>query len=210
MSRQILVLGNHRSGSSALAGVLSCLGVPTGPQSPAADPLTGAFEDDDFVRLFTRILGSWRDPQPWMLPFRQEEMFTLERLVRTRDTEFDTWFLKAPRLAFMLPVMTDMLSSPCVVWSARDLNASVSSLVKRDNLPQPVAALIASRYHLALLNALEVATTRAIPTYKLAYEDLVAHPHAAIARLVEALRLTPNDLQIARAIASINPSLKHF
>jgi hypothetical protein len=65
----LLVLGMHRSGSSALAGALELLGVPLGGplMPPARDNERGFFELAGWSRhdeLLEALGGSWSHPRP--------------------------------------------------------------------------------------------------------------------------------------------------
>ncbi len=66
----VIVLGMHRSGTSALAGMLSMLGVQFGDSlmAPQADNSKGFWEHRDIVGLNDRILAafdsSWDDVRP--------------------------------------------------------------------------------------------------------------------------------------------------
>ncbi len=63
----IIVLGMHRSGTSALAGALALLGVDMGRSllAPADDNVRGLWEHEELVRLHDRLLSafesSWDD-----------------------------------------------------------------------------------------------------------------------------------------------------
>ena len=105
----ILVLGMHRSGTSATAGWLHALGVNLGPYLMAEDPTQpkGYFEHAEIVGihndLMTAFDSSWDDPRP--LPegwehdhrvrfFREQLMEIVRRDLMTQPL----WGAKDPRL----------------------------------------------------------------------------------------------------------------
>lgn len=63
----IMVLGMHRAGTSALAGVLDACGVNMGCNlmPPAGDNPKGYFEDMEVVRVNERLLQSFGMPGSW-------------------------------------------------------------------------------------------------------------------------------------------------
>ncbi len=119
-SHAILVLGMHRSGTSALAGVLQILGVnlgnrlmPAGPDNPK-----GFWEHQDAVSINDELLQdlgyAWNDPRP--LP---ENWVSGRAAHRARkkirallDREFSgsaLWGLKDPRMSRCAPVWLEVL-----------------------------------------------------------------------------------------------------
>lgn len=67
-SKEVIILGMHRSGTSMVAGVLSRVGINMGKVMLGKTPSNplGHFEDEDFYNLNRKILefagGNWRNP----------------------------------------------------------------------------------------------------------------------------------------------------
>ncbi len=111
----IVVLGNHRSGTSVTASILETLGVNMGERllgKLKGNPL-GHFEDLDFLNLSGRILKSvgakWYRP-PRNLSFvpdnlRQE----LKSLVRKKSEQGGLWGWKDPRTLALLELYKPIL-----------------------------------------------------------------------------------------------------
>jgi len=184
LSQAILVLGMHRSGTSALSGALHLLGVPLGDSLIAADPVLNAkgyWEHSDITDINERILrklgSSWLDesalPEQWwtdeaILPLREE-------LVHTLRTNFEgraLWGVKDPRICRLLPlwmiVLDEVKSHPSFVIIARDPVETAVSLERRNGIHAWKSALLWLRY---ILDA-EVYTRGYRRTF-LTYEQLL-------------------------------------
>ena len=157
--RVLVVLGMHRGGTSAVAGMLQRLGVDFGPRlMPAnADNPAGYYEHNDVVNLHDRFLGrlgaAWDDPFPpafepssWSelapapgLPtYRQELLSILKRDFSGEDGRppAPLWGLKDPRLCLLLPwwepLWTELDSEPRFILVLRGPEAVAASLGRRD------------------------------------------------------------------------------
>lgn len=119
-STAILVLGMHRSGTSATTGVLQALGVDLGPHlmAPAPDNPKGFFEHYEIVAIHDELLAalgrSWDDPRPFpegwidderIIPYTQR----LEAIVQRDFADKAIWALKDPRLCRLLPLWIPMI-----------------------------------------------------------------------------------------------------
>ena len=146
--RAIVVLGMHRSGTSAVAGCLQRLGVDLGPRLMPATPdnLRGYYEHIDVVNLHDRLLlalgrswdetgpfppGEWQEGEP--AKRYREEMFALLR----RDfAHAPLWGLKDPRLSRLLPwwepLWTETGSAPLFVLVRRRPSDVAASLARRE------------------------------------------------------------------------------
>ena len=145
--RAVVVLGMHRSGTSAVAGCLHRLGVDFGPRlMPATgDNPRGYYEHIDIVNLHDRLLlalgGSWDETRPlppdWWLDdtltgsYRAELLNLLRRDLSTAPL----WGLKDPRLCRLLPWWEP-------VWAATETQP-LFVIVRRH--PSEVAASLARR-----------------------------------------------------------------
>ena len=144
--RAVVVLGMHRSGTSAVAGCLHRLGVDFGPRlMPATeDNARGFYEHVDIVNLHDRLLlalgGAWDETRPlppgWQHddaltgPYRAELLTLLHR-----DLPAAPWGIKDPRLCRLLPWWEP-------VWTATDTRP-LFVIVRRP--PGEVAASLARR-----------------------------------------------------------------
>lgn len=187
--RAILVLGMHRSGTSAVAGALARRGVHLGDELvPAApDNPYGYFEHAGVVSLHERLLDrldrSWDDvrplPEGWVdTHAAREAAVKIEALVSRLDGA-GSWALKDPRMSRLLPLWT---ASPilqrrqvaCLVM-LRHPDEVAASLAARDGMPSLQAHVLWLRHVLDAVRA-----SAGVPRTVLAYPDLLADPDGAL------------------------------
>ncbi|MBV2186329.1 MAG: glycoside hydrolase family 99-like domain-containing protein [Rhizobium sp.] len=183
-SRQaILVLGMHRSGTSALAGLLSLLGAQppkTLIQGDASNE-RGYWESNVLGRFHDRLLASagsvWSDwgafSQTWYASLQAEEY--REELPGLLTKEFGDarlFIIKDPRICrispFWLRVLGDLDIEPKIILPIRNPLEVAQSLNKRDDMPITEGLLLWLRH---CLDA-EVAT-RTVSRCFLRYDDLL-------------------------------------
>lgn len=148
--RCLLVLGMHRSGTSAVARVVNLLGVDFGHSFILADPDTNAkgfWEHLGIVEFHDRLLATlnsgWDDPRPlppeWcnepeIRPYRQE----LAALLSRDFGASRLWGIKDPRLCRLLPLWREVLAEiqvpPSYLLVVRHPAEVASSLTRRDGL----------------------------------------------------------------------------
>ncbi|HEY0915117.1 MAG TPA: hypothetical protein VGE22_09635, partial [Solimonas sp.] len=131
----LLVLGMHRSGTSALTGLLGLHGVELGSNlsGAAADNQAGFWENHRVVdlheRLFAALGTSWDDPRElpadWLeIATRQGFVDDLVGLLREEFGAAALWGVKDPRLCRVLPLWRQALArmgvEPKLVFALRD------------------------------------------------------------------------------------------
>jgi hypothetical protein len=146
--RAVVVLGMHRSGTSAVAGCLQRLGVDFGPRLMPSTPANprGFYEHIDIVNLHDRLLlaagTSWSDTEPRLLNwlatadagsrFRDE----LREILRRDFATSPLWGVKDPRLCHLLPwwqpLWAELDTQPLFVLVLRDPAQVAMSLARRD------------------------------------------------------------------------------
>ena len=217
--RVVLVLGMHRSGTSALARALHVLGLglPGNLLPPAPDNTEGYFESRDLARLNERMLvaagTAWHDPTPipeaWFASadaqaFREPaEAFIREALV---DSEIVV--LKDPRLCRLLPFWRDCLARLKVDAGAviilREPREVAQSLQARVLSPEsrPAGILSVAKAHwLWLRYVLEAESgSRGLPRCALTYEMLLDDAPGQIAMIATGLGL---DLAMSEATRAV-------
>jgi hypothetical protein len=217
---QVVVLGMHRSGTSALTGALALTGLHAGsdddfPFADAANP-RGYWEhldvwaiDETLVRLVGR---QWHDVTVADLarvpePAQEELSARARRLIAGLDTH-GPWMMKDPRHCVLLPFWLPLLSHPVAIVVYRDPLAVARSLAARDDLSPAASMAVWERY-----NAGALAASATIPRIVVAQHDLVERPLATIGAVVAALRdagvhgLVLPDADALRGC--IDPSLVH-
>ncbi len=193
----LFILGMHRSGTSALAGVCRLLGFDLGRDilAPRSDNETGFWENAAIVEIHERILSAvgsaWHDvmpmPEGWV---RQEGMSELRQaLIETCRSQFAdarAWCLKDPRTSRLMPLWRDVFAAlpvrPVIALVFRDPYAVAASLSARNDLPPASACLMWLRY---TLEALE--NTEEYHRVFVSYEALLSDWPAVVRRMSEAL-----------------------
>lgn len=201
----------HRSGTSALTGVLSRCGFSAGKQLIPANEFNanGYYED---VRLnicldgLLKCMGrSWYDertlPATWLGSGAAAR--ATNELAEVMRSEFDfsqPVVVKDPRLCRLLPVLQSVWRagglSPQYVFSLRSPLAVISSLARRDALPAKRAALL---YVAHMLDA-ELQTRHASRVF-VEYDDLLKGWQGVVKHIASTLNI--DALQAAQA----NPPL---
>jgi hypothetical protein len=186
----VIVLGMHRSGTSALARVLNLLGcdLPKTPIEAAPSNEAGHWESLPIARLNDRILDSagtnWWDWMPfnpgWYSSPKAAEF--KKQALSLLDEEFGEaglFVLKDPRICRFAPFWIDVLQSagarPAVVMQIRNPLEVAESLSRRDGFHPALGQL------LWLRNVLEAeAATRSTARYCTSY-DILLHNWPGIA-----------------------------
>lgn len=192
---QYLVLGMHRSGTSALTRVLQLMGCHLGGDEEltpgdASNP-KGYFERRDAWALdewlLERLGGSWHDltrldgeavPAELQAEFAARLRPILERLEPHRP-----WALKDPRMCVLLPSWRACLSAAVGVLLHRDPLEVARSLRTRDAFPLAAGLGLWERHTRDALRF-----TAGLPRVLVSYAELLADPLGAARRLLRDLR----------------------
>lgn len=220
--RAILIVGMHRSGTSALTRVINLHGVPLGREllEAAFDNEAGFWESQAVVYLHEHILehlgSSWDDPRElpsgWLeeadaAGFRE----ALVRIIREQFGDAPLWAVKDPRLCRFLPLWLQALAElgiePMLVFAVRHPAEVVGSLVRRNGLSPSVASMLWLRHLAESLHA-----SRGHLRCVVDYDGLLADWQGCMASLGERLSV---EWPIASASivdevqANLRPDLKH-
>ena len=215
----VLVLGMHRSGTSALAGAFESMGFEVGPNDdvmPAdiGNP-EGYFELLSIVRanddLLSHFGGRWDSP-PDFLPDWTNDEAAIEFVDTARGMirelfESNHYLLKDPRISLLLPVWRQVTNGrDCAVVIVRDPLEVAASLSRRNGLPILTGLALWATYNRATLRDLEGARVHIC-----SYADLLETPLEVLNDIVKSLRdwgEIPDDLDISAAVGSIRPELR--
>jgi len=198
-SRAIVVIGMHRSGTSAAARALAALGVYLGNDFLDAQPEnpTGYWEDRGIVELDDRVLKGlglqWDDAgtvEPRRL--RGWRMWRLRRqtvgYLRRRFTAHGLWGFKDPRAIRVLPFWLDVLraagASDSYLLVIRNPASVAASLYARQRMPAQFALRLWLAYTVPFLDLLAEK-----PLAVLDYDLLMREPRAQLDRVAGKLRL---------------------
>ncbi len=217
----VLVLGMHRSGTSALTRVLNLLGVtlgddlmPAGPDNPS-----GFWEHNGVVAVHERLLSalgrSWDDPRPlpegWLESTAAgAAALDIEAIIRRDFQATPLWTVKDPRLCRLLPLWRRVLASmgiePRMLLMTRHPQEVAGSLERRDGLPASISQLLWARY---LIDA--SGGSEGCMRCMLSYADLLDDWRATTSKAFKAIGLDfdPDAGQVARIDAFLRPQLRH-
>lgn len=196
----IIVLGMHRSGTSALTGTLSLLGADPGssllPAKEGVNP-KGFWEHAEIVSIHERLLealgSSWHDERPlpdkwWqsaaIAPFRE----SLRAVLQRDFSRSALWIVKDPRLCRLLPLWLEILDElgcrASFILIARHPVEVARSLARRDRLPESRSCLLWLQY---MLDAEK--WTRGVSRITVTYDELLSDWPAVMGAVAERLSL---------------------
>jgi hypothetical protein len=206
----VLVIGMHRSGTSALAGALDAMGLSAGKpdglmRADRANP-AGYYEQQGVADLNDEILsdlgGAWDCPpeltggwsaDPALAPFVSRAAELVDACMAGQN-----FVLKDPRIAILLPLWRRALLDRCsVVMIVRNPVEVAWSLFRRDGLPLLTGMALWASYNRAALAGLD-----GLPVHICSYEDLVTAPTPTLGEVAASLQAweelpEPVDLDLA-------------
>ena len=218
---QLIVLGMHRSGTSAVARLLNLMGAYFAPAELAMpaneNNEKGYWERWDAFGLhedMLRDLGlAWdrlsrfdarRLADPVFIAKFQPQA---EKILLDLDAR-RPWLLKDPRLNLLLPFWAPLLEAPVVLYVHRNAIQVAQSLHRREDFPLPLSLALWEQY-----SVLGLAHSRIMPRLLISYHELMTRPVETARHLymqlqdlqVQGLRL-PSEREIEAFIA---PRLYH-
>lgn len=218
----LVILGMHRSGTSALSGVLNILGMSLGQQMMRSNEYNpkGYFENQPIVDLNDRIMDrlgfAWDDPFPFPENWQQQDFLAVyqHQFVEILESEFTTDQLigfKDPRICILLPWWQQTLEKcnltpyyPIIVRHPLEVAAS---LAKRDRFSVQKSVLLWMKH---MLEA--EFHTRNQPRCFLSFEQLLRQPVESLSRLASALQFSfpyPLEERKQEILRFLEKDLKH-
>jgi len=207
MRRWTIVVGLHRSGTSAVAGVLHHLGINMGLElMPANDSnLRGFYEDMVAYRLHQQMIGPWERPLVRVTPELREQYHAY---FRERESYYDHNGLKDPRLCYLLPETLQRVSpqNTKIITTYRSLRASAKSIAERQALSIEDALRVAGEYDLERARSLHEAEELGIPILDVLYNQLVSDPARVVGVIAGFVGMDVTE----EAVEFIEPGLRHY
>jgi hypothetical protein len=214
MTSGVLVVGMHRSGTSAVTRVVNLLGVPLGREDDiyaAADNPSGHWESRQLCavnNVILRVFGGFDMgmppmPRSWLQTRRAAQ---LERVMRGAFDDVyqdDRWLWKDPRICLTLPLWRQVLKDFCVVFVVRDADPVMRSLHRREGGSYPLF------YCYALwddYNRRAVTSLSGLPVVTVDFDSMQADPLNQVKLLSEGLSSVGVQLngEIEAAAASLH------
>ena len=213
LSKEVVILGMHRSGTSMVSGVLDRLGVNMGEDLPGrqiSNPL-GHFEDGDILALNESILGSaggsWDRPPEGELLDRSGKDFEEEirRVISGRQlaNQDQLWGWKDPRTSLTINLYLPYLQNPHFIWCQRDEEAIADSLWQRNQFPQEKSMELTNHYQQQISKF--ILGHPEVPLLRINYRSFVEEPRRWVEKIVNFLNLDPDESQMTNAVAFILP-----
>jgi hypothetical protein len=222
-SRATIVLGMHRSGTSAFARGMAALGVYLGDNFLDAqeDNPTGYWEDKGIFDLNERILAAmglkWTDAAviddtSWKLEAVQALRAEASEYLRNKLAIRPVWGFKDPRTVRLLPfwrsVFQDLGTDDRYLIAIRNPLSVAASLAERQGMDQATSHVLWLAYMVPYLS--EVA---ARPFVTADYDLLMSDPAGQLERIARALELPIGEeprAEIARFSSDfLDPDLRH-
>jgi len=216
MRSLVVVLGTHRSGTSAISGALTILGgtPPNRLLPPSRNNPKGYFESPVVLELNDKLLAdygrTWRtvcpvfdDPSgPFSRTSRRDEIFNT--LTEVFPPEGDFWVLKDPRLCVLWPIWQEALAvsdyALRILLPLRDPDAVARSLERREGWPYLRGVA------LWLRNVLDAERfSRGFPRSFVSTEAFMADPGLTIVNAAQKL-----DIVVARDQQAVDHDLANF
>ncbi len=195
----ILVLGMHRSGTSAVARVINLMGAYIGepdellPAHPQDNP-SGYYERTELVIEHDRFLAAtgyaWDriadyDSSNLDAAARRNLELKLRPIIDKLNASIEPWLVKDPRLCLLLPQWLPLIGDAAFIVVVRDPRAICASLLTSHRGAYTSSFILAlwGKYLRTLLTDLA-----GRPALFVSYAALLANPQAQGARLLNGLR----------------------
>ena len=195
----VVVLGMHRSGTSALTKALEVFGIKLGKKLMPAQPENskGYFEDLDLVAINESILEKMCNHWASLLPIEANDfispLFSAERekaqkMVKNKISEGVPFGLKDPRMCKTMPFWQELLKKESLrvgyILAVRNPDEVASSLERNRNIPKSYGVQLWASY-----SANAVRNLCGQKWISLAYRSLLEEPERELCRLANFLGL---------------------
>lgn len=181
----IIVLGMHRSGTSAVTSLIEAMGVHVGTPSemipPSDDNPKGFFERGDVLAInqaiFRHHISNWYNVARYDLQTRpipdmlQQKMQTIIGKMKY----YKSFVIKDPRFCYTLPDWLPFLPDPVIVYCVRHPTSIAHSLKLRNDMPEDEALLLWERYTTHALKNID-----GLPVVACRYESLIEAPEETV------------------------------
>jgi O-antigen biosynthesis protein len=220
--RLIVVLGMHRSGTSAIARGLKVLRVDLGnhllpPDRNIND--AGYWEDVDLNQLNIEMLHSlgtdWHHLAPLAGDFverlrKQGFMLRAVELVREKVGNLPVFGFKDPRTALLLPFWTEVFAHTKLalsyVLAVRNPISVIRSLAKRDKFDLEKSALLWLAHTISMIEGTSGAKSRVLVDY----DCLMRAPDHEMQRIAAALNLSLDSAELQIYVTEfLDKNLRH-
>ena len=220
-SRLIVVLGMHRSGTSAVTRALQVMNVNLGDRlMPAAEDNSskGFFEDIDICALNVKILKALEIEWFSLASVEAHDLETLRKkgyfllaveLLKSKRARFPIFAFKDPRVAKLLPFWHAVFQhcgfDVSYVVTVRHPRSVAKSLAKRDGFDLDQGYLLWLDHMIKIISF-----SQESPCVYVDYDRLIQTPDTQLKRMSTALRLKLDAVEVKSFKTEfLDPSLRH-
>lgn len=211
MTNGVMVVGMHRSGTSAVTRVINLLGVPLGRADDiysAEDNPSGHWESKTLCSLNDVILRTFggfdmampSTPRWWLSSRTTNHLKDVMRATFNDVYQGEPWLWKDPRVCLTLPLWRQVLDDFCVVLVLRDADPVMWSLHRREGYPLLYCYALWDNY---VRRA--VAAVSGLPVVVVDFDSMTEDPPRHVKLLAEGLSAVGVELggDIESATASL-------
>ncbi len=202
-SRSIIVIGMHRSGTSAISGLLAELGVFMGsslfaPQKGVNEK--GFYENSLVVKINERLLDekNWSWDHPLAYNLHAEDISSITKFVapavKALDADYGKnplWGMKDPRTSLLIPfwkiIFKELNVKPTYLLMVRPPDEVYGSLKKRDHFSLEKSLMLWLNYTLSAYFS-----TKSEDLCILSYHDLLENPDLVAKKIASSIDLEIN------------------
>ncbi|WLR42106.1 sulfotransferase family protein [Bacillus carboniphilus] len=212
-----LVFCNHRTGSSATAGVLSQLGVHMGDTllEPNENNPKGYFENKLYVSINENILhengATWIE-QPNSLKLKRSSRMDKKISEFVESQQRNVWGLKDPRTLLTFELWEPFLKKDndiYYIFVHRDFEESKQSLIKRNGFSPKKANDVLIPYLKKLHYYRHIYLSSEEKIIDVSFDSLVSNPRVFTAHINHLLG-HPEEKNFKKVFSFIDQSLKHY
>ena len=210
----VIVVGMHRSGTSAVAGILHLHGISMGSEKtfrpkPLPQNPMGFYENFDFRKLSDKILyreGYKVKSFNPIIPQRiraERHTVKMERLIDQQELNQKHWGWKDPRVCLTLHCWLgllenmELLHKTKIVFTYREADSVANSLKRRDGLRKKESIRLWCEYNRRALISIN---QNLVKTFYLSYEDLLNNPIDLCQKLFRFLEVDFKETVVNRFI----------
>ena len=221
LRKAVVILGMHRSGTSALGGALQLLGVNFGQRlaPPGKDNEKGYWEHPEIVALHDELLRSlgsrWDDDKPlpsdWVERKITRDVRSLLIGILERDFAHSSLFgMKDPRMCRLMPLWFPIFQTarvePHFVLVVRHPWEVAESLAKRDGIEHPKSYLLWLEHVVQAESA-----TRGRERSFVCYDEMIDNPVEVLGKLRKQLGVDLRDpTEVGTPLRKfLDPALRH-
>jgi len=211
VSKTIVVLGQRRSGTSMLSGILYYLGIPVGAtpsQRTWVNP-KGFFEDREIIKISEEILNYFKE-HPGVSERELDELFG-KKIEKTINKKLrDIWAFKDVNQVVLHKLYQKYIPNPRYLIIFRNPFSIVRSLKRWFSETNFWFYFDFVRFQTSSLMKLTLNLAESYPLLLLSYERSLEEPEKTVDEIIQFLGIKVTKRRREKAIAHISPEIKHF